>query len=60
MIRTKMTLSGVNTNSSFKAKGVTFVELTIGTKTLVAAFFVVEVEGEREIGLHLFLIDFGG
>jgi hypothetical protein len=29
-----MTLGGVGTNSSFKAKGVMSVELTIGTKTL--------------------------
>jgi hypothetical protein len=29
-----MTLGGVGTDSSVKAKGVTSVELTIGTKTL--------------------------
>jgi hypothetical protein len=29
-----MMLGGVRTDSSIKAKGVTFVELTIGTKTL--------------------------
>jgi hypothetical protein len=39
-----MTLSSVGTDSSIKAKGVTSVELTIGTKTLVAAFFVADVE----------------
>jgi hypothetical protein len=39
-----MTLSGVGTDSSIKARGVTSVELTIGTKTLVAALFVADVE----------------
>jgi hypothetical protein len=45
LVKTNMTLSGVGTNSLIKAKGVTSVELTIGTKTLVAAFFVANVEG---------------
>jgi hypothetical protein len=45
LVKTNMTLSGVGTDSSMKAKGVTSVELTIGTKTLAAAFFVAEVEG---------------
>jgi hypothetical protein len=45
LVKTNMTLSGVGTNSSIKAKGVTFVKLTIGTKTLAAAFFVADVEG---------------
>jgi hypothetical protein len=44
LVKTNMTLSGVRTDSSIKAKGVTSVELTIGTKTLAAAFFVVDVE----------------
>jgi hypothetical protein len=35
LVKTNMTLSGVGTDSSIKAKGVTSVELTIGTKTLV-------------------------
>jgi hypothetical protein len=38
-----MTLSGVGTDSSIKAKGVTSVELTIGTKILAVAFFVANV-----------------
>jgi hypothetical protein len=45
LVKTNMTLSGVGTDSSIKARGVTSVELTIGTKTLAAAFFVVDVEG---------------
>jgi hypothetical protein len=44
LIKTNMTLSNVGTDSSIKAKGVTSVELTIGTKTLAAAFFVANVE----------------
>jgi hypothetical protein len=44
LVKTNMTLSGVGTNSSIKARGVTFVELTMGTKTLAAAFFVADVE----------------
>jgi hypothetical protein len=49
LIRTNMTLSGIASNSSIEAKGVTFVELTIGTKTLAAAFFVAEVEGNYSV-----------
>jgi hypothetical protein len=45
LVKTNMTLSGVGTDSSIKAKGVASVELTIWTKTLDAAFFVANVEG---------------
>jgi hypothetical protein len=45
LVKTNMTLSGVGTDSSIKSKGVTSVELTIRTKTLAAAFFVADVEG---------------
>jgi hypothetical protein len=38
LIKTNKTLSGVGTDSSIKAKGVTSIELTIETKTLAAAF----------------------
>jgi hypothetical protein len=44
LVKTNMTLCGVGTDSSIKAKGVTSVELTIRTKTLIAAFFVTDVE----------------
>jgi hypothetical protein len=44
-----MTLSGVGTDSSIKAKGVMSVELTIGTKTLAAAFFDADVEGNYSL-----------
>jgi hypothetical protein len=45
LVKTNLMLSGVGTDSLIKAKGVTSVELTIGTKTLAAAFFVADVEG---------------
>jgi hypothetical protein len=49
LFRTNMTLSGVGSDSPIKAKGVTSVELTIGTKTLAAAFFIAEVEGNYSL-----------
>jgi hypothetical protein len=49
LVKTNMTLSGVGTDSSIKAKGVTSVELTIRTNTLDAAFFVADVEGNYSI-----------
>jgi hypothetical protein len=49
LVKTNMTLNGVGTDSSFKARGVTSVELTIGTKTLAAVFFVADVEGNYSL-----------
>jgi hypothetical protein len=49
LIKTNMTLSGIGTDSSIKAKEVTSVELTIGTKTLAAAFFIADVEGNYSL-----------
>jgi hypothetical protein len=49
LVKTNMTLSGVGNDSSIKARGVTSVELTIGTKTLVVAFFVADVEGNYSL-----------
>jgi hypothetical protein len=49
LVKTNMTLSGVGTDSSIKARGVTSVELTIGTKTLAAAFFVTDIEGNYSL-----------
>jgi hypothetical protein len=43
LVKTNMTLNGVGTDSSIKARGVTSVELTIGTKTLAATFFIADV-----------------
>jgi hypothetical protein len=49
LVKTNMTLSGVGTDSSIKGRGVTSVKLTIGTKTLAAAFFVADVEGNYSL-----------
>jgi hypothetical protein len=49
LVKTNMTLSDVGIDNSIKAKGVTFIELTIGAKTLTAAFFVVDVEGNYSL-----------
>jgi hypothetical protein len=46
-----MMLNGVGTDSSTKAKGVTSFELTIGTKALVVAFFIVDIEGNYSLTL---------
>jgi hypothetical protein len=52
LVKTNMSLSGARTDSSIKAKGVTSVELTIGTKTVAAAFFVTDVEGNYSLILN--------
>jgi hypothetical protein len=57
LVKTNMTLSGVGTDSSIKARGVTSVELTSGTKTLAAAFFVADVEGNYSLILGIDWID---
>jgi hypothetical protein len=44
-----MTLSGVGTDNSIKARGVTSIALTIETKTLAAAFFVADIEGNYNL-----------
>jgi hypothetical protein len=49
LVKTNMTLNDVGPDSSIKARGVTSVELTIGTKTLAAAFFVADVEGNYSL-----------
>jgi hypothetical protein len=49
LVKTNITLSGVGTNSSIKANGVTSVELTIETKTLAAAFFIANIEGNYSL-----------
>jgi hypothetical protein len=49
LVKTNMMLNGVGSDSSIKAKGVTSVELTSGTKTLAAAFFVADIEGNYSL-----------
>lgn len=44
-----MMLNSIGSNNSIEAKGITSIELTIETKTLVVAFFVAEVEGNYNI-----------
>jgi hypothetical protein len=51
LVKTNMTLSGIGSDSSIKAMGVTSIELTIRTKTLATAFFVVEIEGNYSLTL---------
>jgi hypothetical protein len=57
LVKTNVMLSGVGIDNSIKAKGVTSVELTIGTKTLDVAFFVVDVEGNYSLILGRDWID---
>jgi hypothetical protein len=49
LVKTNMTLSGVGTYSSIKAKGVMSVELNIRIKTLAVAFFATDVEGNYSL-----------
>ena len=49
LVNTNMTLGGVGTDNSIKVKGVTFVELIIGTMTFASAFFVADVEGNYSL-----------
>jgi hypothetical protein len=44
-----MMLNSIGSNNSIEVKGVTSIELTVETKTLVVAFFVAEVEGNYNI-----------
>jgi hypothetical protein len=57
LVKANMTLSDVGTYSSIKTKGVTSFELTIGTKSLTAAFFVADVEGNYSLILGRDWID---
>jgi hypothetical protein len=45
LIKTNMTVSGVGGGEPMGAKGVIYMELTIGSKTLATAFFVAETQG---------------
>jgi hypothetical protein len=49
LVKTNLTLRGIGTDSLIKARGVTSVELTIETKTLAAAFFIADVEGNYSL-----------
>jgi hypothetical protein len=45
LIKTNMTISGVGGGEPIGTKGVIFMELTIGSKTLATTFFVAETQG---------------
>jgi hypothetical protein len=45
LIKTNMTVSRVGGGEPIGAKGVISMELTIGSKTLTTAFFIVETQG---------------
>ena len=49
LIRTNMTISGVGGGEPIPRKGVTSMELTIGSKTLATTFFVAEVQGSYNL-----------
>jgi hypothetical protein len=49
LVKTNMTLRGVGADSSIIGKGVTSVELTIGTKIVAVAFFVADIEGNYSL-----------
>ena len=49
--KTNMMVSGVGGSEPLSAKGVTSMELTIGSKTLATTFFVSEVQGNYNLTL---------
>jgi hypothetical protein len=48
LVKTNLTLNGVGANS-MEARGVVSMELTIGSKSVATAFFVVEVQGNYSV-----------
>ena len=49
LIKTNMTVSDIGRSEPLSAKGVASMELTIGSKTLATAFFVLEVQGNYNL-----------
>ena len=49
LIKTNMVLNGFEGKEKTEAKGVMYVELTVGSKTLATAFFVAEVQGNYNV-----------
>ena len=49
LIKTNMTVSGIGGNKPISAKGVTSMELTIGSKTLATTFFISKVHGNYNL-----------
>jgi hypothetical protein len=50
LVKTNQTLNGVGGNS-MEARGVVSMELTIGSKSLATAFFIVEMQGNYSLFL---------
>jgi hypothetical protein len=48
LVKTNLTLKGVGGNP-MEAKGIVSIELTIGSKSLTTAFFIVEVQGNYSV-----------
>jgi hypothetical protein len=49
LIKTNMTINNIGGGDPIGAKGVTSMELTMGSKTLATAFFIAEVQGNYSI-----------
>lgn len=49
LVKTNMTVSGIERGEPMSAKGVISMELTIGSKTLATAFFVAETQGNYSL-----------
>ena len=49
LIKTNMVLNGFEGKEKTEAKGVMYVELTVGSKTLATAFIVAEVQGNYNV-----------
>jgi hypothetical protein len=48
LVKTNLTLNGVGGNS-MEARGTIYMELTVGSKSLATAFFVVKVQGNYSV-----------
>jgi hypothetical protein len=48
LMKTNMTLKGMGGNS-MEARGIIFMELTVGSKSLATGFFIIEVQGNYSI-----------
>jgi hypothetical protein len=49
LIKMSMTLTGIGGDGPISPKGVTFVKLTMGSKTIPTAFFIAEVQGNYNV-----------
>jgi hypothetical protein len=49
LIKTNMMINDINGGDPIGAKGITSVELTVGSKTLATAFFVTKVQGNYSV-----------